>query len=542
LTTVQGPGPHEVSDRGFDLIVRSGTVIDGTGAPGGRADIGISDGVIRVIGDLRQVGAADEINAEGLIVTPGLVDVHSHSDLTLLADGRAHSALTQGVTTELVGNCGHGCTPLRDKPEFAANIFGYNPSIRLDWTSTAEYLARIEDGRPAVNVGTLVPLGNLRLATMEDPESVASPEQRRNMLSLLEEALDEGALGFSSGLQYPDSVATLPEELADLTAVAASRNGLYSACVRYTDSRAVEGITEPIRTAGASGVRAQISHAMPMPGSPPGMTDRTFELVEQGRSSGVDVAFDMHTRPWGEVNLSAMLPLWALAGGSREVERRLGSASDRAKIKGYPSYIRRFLDNPGPGQMTVVLTSDTSLVGKTLTELTPGGGDPLDTIMDILRNEGNDIHRPLVLINMYPEDDLARFYQHPLCAVMSDSTTLCLDGPLASAVFYGAFTWASWFLRRVVRERQDLALPEAIRRVTSLPAERIGLKDRGTLREGARADIAMFNFGAVSEQGTLESPNRIADGTVNVLVNGVPALRDGALTGERPGHVMRSGV
>jgi N-acyl-D-amino-acid deacylase len=377
---------------------------------------------------------------------------------------------------------------------------------------------------------------------MEDPESVASPEQRRNMLSLLEEALDEGALGFSSGLQYPDSVATLPEELADLTAVAASHGGLYSACVRYTDSRAVEGIAEPIRTAGASGVRAQISHAMPMPGSPPGMTDRTFELVEQGRSSGVDVAFDMHTRPWGEVNLSAMLPLWALAGGSREVERRLGSASDRAKIKGYPSYIRRFLDNPGPGQMTVVLTSDTSLVGKTLTELTPGGGDPLDTIMDILRNEGNDIHRPLVLINMYPEDDLARFYQHPLCAVMSDSTTLCLDGPLASAVFYGAFTWASWFLRRVVRERQDLALPEAIRRVTSLPAERIGLKDRGTLREGARADIAMFNFGAVSEQGTLESPNRIADGTVNVLVNGVPALRDGALTGERPGHVMRSGV
>lgn len=542
MTTVRGPGLHGVSDRGFDLIVRSGTVIDGTGAPGGRADIGISDGVIRVIGDLRQVGAADEINAEGLIVTPGLVDVHSHSDLTLLADGRAHSALTQGVTTELVGNCGHGCTPLRDKPEFAANIFGYNPSIRLDWTSTAEYLARIEDGRPAVNVGTLVPLGNLRLATMEDPESVASAEQRQNMLSLLEEALDEGALGFSSGLQYPDSVATLREELADLTAVAASHGGLYSACVRYTDSRAVEGIAEPIRTAGASGVRAQISHAMPMPGSPPGMTDRTFELVEQGRSSGVDVAFDMHTRPWGEVNLSAMLPLWALAGGSREVERRLGSASDRAKIKGYPSYIRRFLDNPGPGQMTVVLTSDTSLVGKTLTELTPGGGDPLDTIMDILRNEGNDIHRPLVLINMYPEDDLARFYQHPLCAVMSDSTTLCLDGPLASAVFYGAFTWASWFLRRVVRERQDLALPEAIRRVTSLPAERIGIKDRGTLREGARADIAMFNFGAVSEQGTLESPNRIADGTVNVLVNGVPALRDGALTGERPGHVMRSGV
>jgi N-acyl-D-amino-acid deacylase len=242
------------------------------------------------------------------------------------------------------------------------------------------------------------------------------------------------------------------------------------------------------------------------------------------------------------VNLSAMLPLWALAGGPGEVERRLGSASDRARFKDYPSYIRRFLDNPGPGEMTVVLTSDTSLVGKTLADLTPGGGDPLDTIMDILRNEGDDIHRPLVLINMYPEGELAAFYQNPLCAVMSDSTTLCLDGPLASTVFYGAFTWASWFLRRVVRERQDLPLPEAIRRVTSLPAERIGLKDRGTLRAGARADVAMFNFGAVSERGTLESPNQMAQGTVHVLVNGVPALRDAALTGKRPGQVLRSGA
>jgi N-acyl-D-amino-acid deacylase len=530
-----------VSDRDFDLIVRSGTVIDGTGAPGRRADIGISGGIIRAIGDLQQVEAADEINAEGLIVTPGLVDVHSHSDLTLLTDGRAQSALAQGVTTELVGNCGHGCIPLRDKPEFAANIFGYNPSMKLDWTSTAQYLARLEDGRPAINVGTLVPLGNLRLATMEDPESVASPGQRRAMLSLLQEALDEGALGFSSGLQYPDSVATLPEELVGLTAAVASHGGLYSACVRYTDSRAVEGIAEPIETAAASGVRVQISHAMPMPGSPPRMTDRTFELVQKGRSSGVDVAFDMHTRPWGELNLSAMLPLWALAGGSREVARRLGSATDRARIKDYSSYVRRFLDNPGPREMILVLTSDASLVGRTLTEVTPSGGDPLDTIMDILREEGDDIHRPLVLIKMYPEDELVNFYQHPLCAVASDSTTLCVDGPLASAVFYGAFTWASWFLRRVVRERQALPLPEAIRRVTSLPAERIGLKDRGALRDGARADIAMFKLDAVSDQGTLESPNRFALGTVNVLVNGVQALRDGALTGARAGGVLRSG-
>lgn len=526
--------------RALELIVRSGTLVDGTGSPPVKADIGISGGAIREIGDLSGVTAADEIDAQGLTVTPGLIDVHSHSDLTLVIDGRAHSALAQGVTTELVGNCGHGCAPLRDRPEFAAAIFGYNRSIQLDWQSTAEYLDKLRAARPAINVGTLISLGNLRLATMDDPETVASPDQLGHMRSLLEQSLEEGALGLSSGLQYPDSVATRTEELSELAKAVAARDGLYAACVRYTDKRAVEGIAEPIGTAQTSGARTQISHAMPMPGSPAGMTERTFELVDSGRAKGCDVAFDMHTRAWGEVNLSAMLPLWALAGDQDDIDRRLASTSEREKIKQYPSYIRRFVDNPGPGEMMVMLTRDHTVAGRTLSELTAKGRDPLDTIMDILKGEGDDIHRPLVLIKMYPEDDLARFYQHPQCAVASDATTLSIDGPLQDAVFYGAFTWASWFLRRIVRERQALSLPEAVRRVTSLPAQRIGLSDRGVLRVGARADVAMFNLAEVLDKGTLESPNQIAVGTAHVLVNGEPALRDGAITDARAGAVLTS--
>jgi N-acyl-D-amino-acid deacylase len=526
--------------RALELIVRSGTLVDGTGSPPVKADIGISGGAIREIGDLSGVTAADEIDAQGLTVTPGLIDVHSHSDLTLVIDGRAHSALAQGVTTELVGNCGHGCAPLRDRPEFAAAIFGYNRSIQLDWQSTAEYLDKLRAARPAINVGTLIALGNLRLATMDDPETVASPDQLGHMRSLLEQSLEEGALGLSSGLQYPDSVATRTEELSELAKAVAARDGLYAACVRYTDKRAVEGIAEPIGTAQTSGARTQISHAMPMPGSPAGMTERTFELVDSGRAKGCDVAFDMHTRAWGEVNLSAMLPLWALAGDQDDIDRRLASTSEREKIKQYPSYIRRFVDNPGPGEMMVMLTRDHTVAGRTLSELTAKGRDPLDTIMDILKGEGDDIHRPLVLIKMYPEDDLARFYQHPQCAVASDATTLSIDGPLQDAVFYGAFTWASWFLRRIVRERQALSLPEAVRRVTSLPAQRIGLSDRGVLRVGARADVAMFNLAEVLDKGTLESPNQIAVGTAHVLVNGEPALRDGAITDARAGAVLTS--
>jgi N-acyl-D-amino-acid deacylase len=177
-------------------------------------------------------------------------------------------------------------------------------------------------------------------------------------------------------------------------------------------------------------------------------------------------------------------------------------------------------------------------VGKTVAELTPRAQDPLDTLLDILRSEGDDIHRPQILIRMYPEDDLASFYGHPQCAVGSDATALSLNGPLGDEVFYGAFTWASWFLRRVVRERQALTLPEAIRRVTSLPAERIGLHDRGLLKPGARADLAVFDFEQVSESGTLEAPNQLATGTAHVIVNGVVALRSGVVTDGRGGTVL----
>ena len=535
------PDPSAAGNgQSFEVIVRGGTLIDGTGHAEIRADVGIAGGMITEVGDLSTATAAEEIDATGLIVTPGLIDVHSHSDLTLVVDGRAQSALSQGVTTELVGNCGHGCTPLRDRPEFAAAIFGYNRSIPLDWQTTAEYLDKLRSARPAVNVGTLVPLGNLRLSAMEDPEKTATPDQLRQMRALLDEALEQGALGMSCGLQYPDSVATRPEELDELASSVANSGGLYAACVRYTDERAVEGIAEPIKTAAKTGVRTQISHAMPMPGSPAGMTAKTFELVDNGRSSGLDVGFDMHTRSWGEVNLSAMLPLWVLGGTRAELDARLASKEEREKIKQYPSYIRRFVENPGPEEMMVVLTEDTSLIGRTLAELTPAGGDPLDTILDILATERENIHRPLVLIRMYPEDDLAAFYQHPACSVASDATTLSVDGPLRDAVFYGAFTWASWYLKTIVRERKALQLPEAIRKVTSLPASRIGLNDRGVLRKGARADIAMFNLSEVSETGTLKSPNQLARGTVNVIVNGVVSWRNGQLTGARSGTVLTS--
>ncbi len=525
----------------FDIVIRAGSLVDGTGSPAINADVGIRNGRIRAIGDLSRASADDEIDATGLTVCPGFIDVHSHSDFTLLLDGRARSALAQGVTTELVGNCGHGCGPMRDTPSFAANIFGYDAVTPLDWRTTEDYLERVERGSPAINVATLVPLGNLRMSVMSDPEQAATPDDVRAMDRLLAEGLAAGAFGLSAGLSYPDSISARPEELEALGQRVQAGGGLYALCMRDTGEGAVPSLDEGIVTARTTGVRLQLSHAMPEAGSPPDMTEQTFERVEDARCDGLDVGFDMHTRPFGEVNLSIALPVWALSGGPSALAERLHDPAARARIKAYPSTLDHYLADPGPDRLTMASVHDSAVLGHSLAELTPGGGDVLDTVLDILLAEVDEVHRPLVLIWMYPEDAVARFFRHPLCSIASDATTLSPGGPLGDAIFHGAYTWAAWFLRRIVRERGELTVEDGIRRVTSLPASRIGLADRGVIREGAWADIAVFDLAHTTERGTVEAPNRLAEGVRHVLVNGRFAVRDGAFQEARSGAVLRRG-
>ena len=525
----------------FEVILRGGSVVDGTGAPARVADVGVADGRIHAIGALTGASAADEVDAAGLTVTPGLIDVHSHSDFTLLMDGRAQSALAQGVTTELVGNCGHGCAPMRASPAFAANIFGYDGVTPLDWRTTEDYLERVEGGAPAINVAALVPLGNLRMSVMDDPERSATPEDLRAMGRLLEEGLAAGAFGLSSGLSYPDSIAARPEELEQLNGIVQGVGGLYAICMRDTGEGAIASLEEGLETARSTGVRLQLSHAMPEAGSPTDMTAQTFERVERARSDGFDVGFDMHTRPFGEVNLSIALPVWAVSGGPAALAARLRDPAERARIKAYPSTLRHYLADPGPDGLTMAFVRDPAILGRSLAQLTPPGGDVLDTVLDILLAEVEEVHRPLVLIWMYPEDEVARFFRHPLCSIASDATTLSPGGPLGDAIFHGAYTWAAWYLRRMVRQRGELSLEEGIRRVTSLPASRIGLHDRGVVREGARADLTLFDLAHTTERGTVEAPNQLAAGARHVLVNGRFAIRNGAFTGIRSGSVLRRG-
>ena len=525
--------------NGFDLVVRGGTVFDGSGRPGRRADIGLEGDRIAAVGDLASVRGREELEADDLAVCPGFIDVHSHSDFTLLVDPRGQSQVAQGVTTEVVGNCGHGCAPIADPSLVIGNIYGYLPHVDMKWRSVDGYLRRLEEARPAVNVATLVPNGNLRLAAVGLQDRPARADELARMVRLLEEGLEQGAFGFSSGLEYPAERACSEEELTELCRAVARRGGLYATHTRNRDVAAVEAIEEGIRVARGSGARLQVSHIIPRRAGDDRSWQEAIEAVDQARANGLDVAFDSHTRLHGITNLSTALPPDVLDRPPRELAARLRDPTVRRELKRYPSLISSF--GLGGWERVFLFSSAAhpEWVRRSLAELAPPGGDALDAVYDILADEVEDIHSVMCICHSYEEDWLRTTFRHPLCMPGSDATALCTDGPLAGSTFLGAYTWAAWYLRRLVRECGDLSLGEAVRRLTALPAERVGLRGRGHIEKGFWADLVVFDPASVAERGTLEDPNQLAVGVRHVVVNGQVTMKDGRFTGQRAGRVLR---
>jgi N-acyl-D-amino-acid deacylase len=515
------------------IAIRGGTVYDGTGAEGREADVLLDEGRVAAIGRFDAQGLeldALELDATGLAVAPGFVDLHSHSDYTLLIDPRAVSAIHQGVTTEVVGNCGFGCFPIHDPAVARRAIYGYSDDLPLTWSSAGEYFAELERARPAVNVLSLVPNGQLRLATMGLADRPADTSELAEMQALLAESLDAGAWGYSTGLEYAQEQAA-PE--AELTALA--RNAPYYAThTRRRDDGAADAVAEAIRTGRNAGTRLQVSHLVPRNGAVE--SRRCVELVEAARADGQDVAFDMHTRTFGLTNLYAALPAWALAAD--DLAALLRDPARRDEMRPH----RSILSAGGDWSRVVLLDNDIwpDYGRRSLAEIAAERGQqPLDAVYDLLLGGVDELHRLMVIIHAYTEQQQREAFAHPLCVPGSDATTLAPDGRLAESFFHGAYTWASWFWRFMVRDERLLTPAAAIHRLTGQPAERIGLSDRGVLREGARADVVVFDGGHFAERGTVFEPNVLAEGMRHVIVNGVPTLRDGELTGERGGMVVR---
>jgi len=519
----------------LDLVIRGGQVFDGTGAPPVTADVAVDDGRIVEIGRVAAKGDC-ELDAAGLAVAPGFIDIHSHSDYTLLIDPRAVSAIRQGVTLEVIGNCGFGCAPIRDPALAKGTIYGFDGSIPLEWRGIGGYLDRLDKARPAVNVMTLVPNGQLRLNAIGLEDRAATPAEAARMADLLREGIAEGAFGYSTGLEYPAERGAGEAEITQLCALVERAGGLYATHTRDRDHQAVEAIEEAIRAGERTGVRLQISHLLPRVTANRTL-ERSLERVDAARARGLDLAFDMHTRLYGTTFLNTIIPPWAMAEGRDGLLRHLSSADGRARMKTAPSIVATggwdrivLLDNPAFPQYSRQSFGD---LGRA------EGRDPHDIAFDVLQGEIDRLHRPMVIILCYTEDDQERIFAHPLCMPGSDATTLAPDGPLAGSVFHGAYSWASWFYDFMVNQRRALTPEAAIHRLTGLPAATLGLGDRGVLRVSAAADIAVFDPVRFRACATTFEPNQLADGMVHVVVNGRVTLKDGAMTGPRHGAVLR---
>ncbi len=522
----------------IDLLIHGGLVADGTGRPPFEADVLVDQGSIVDVGHFDRVEAQRRIDASGQLVVPGFIDIHSHSDFTLLVDPTAKSALHQGVTTELVGNCGHGCAPITEPDLFLPNIYGYSPRRPLTWRTMAGYLDALEQARPAINVCSLVANGNLRLATLGLEDRPATAAELGRMEVLLEAALDEGAWGYSTGLEYAAERACTEAEMVVLAGVAARRGAMWATHTRNREALAVESVEEAVRVARQSGARLQVSHIVPRRGGPPDALARSIEVVDRALAEGMDVAFDAHTRLFGITNLNVALPAWALADGPQAIAERLRDAGTRRELKNYQSLISSF--GLGGWEHVFVLDAPRAGVGThSIGELATDGRDAYDVIYDVLLAEVAEIHRPMCICWSYEENQLASSFVHPLCMVGSDATTLSPDGPLAESVFHGAYTWAAWFFRRIVRERKAMSIEAAIHRLTGQPADRIGLRDRGRLARSMRADVAVLDPNQFRELGTVERPNELASGVNTVLVNGRLVVEAGQTTGIRSGEVLR---
>jgi N-acyl-D-aspartate/D-glutamate deacylase len=523
-----------------DVLITNGTIVDGSGAEAFIGDIAVEGERIQRIerrepGETVDADAGEVIDANGLTVTPGFIDIHSHSDHTLLVDPRAFSPLNQGVTLEVVGNCGFGCFPVVD-PKLAKNrIYAYHDVAPITWRSAGEYFDLVDAGHPGINVISLVPNGQLRLSVVGPEGRPATPDEQRSMRQLLEQSLEEGAWGLSTCLESTEEISMSEEEVAGLCRSVADAGGIYATHTRDRVDHAGEAVAEAFRTAEMSGVKLQVSHLIPDSGMK--HLEDCLEVVDRS-ADGTDAAFDMHGRLFGIGYLYAAVPSWVIAGTPDEIEQRLRDSEVRHQIAEY----RSGLSALGDWRKIILLDNEVwpEYARKSIAEIAEERqSSPTDTICDLLAATADDVDRLWDLLLTYTEEQQRETFVHPLCVPASDAAALALDGPLANSSFHGAYGWASWFYRYMVRDYKLLTLEQAIHKLSGQPAAILGLKHRGVLREGNYADIAIFDADSFADRETEFEPNKAAVGMRHVFVNGRHAFADGTLNPDRGGRVLR---
>jgi N-acyl-D-amino-acid deacylase len=525
----------------FDHVIRGAIVVDGTGAPAFRADLGTVGDTIAAVGEIAPEQGRRVIDAAGLHVAPGFVDVHTHSDPDVLAYPTADSRVRQGVTTELAGNCGSSAAPLAGLGAAERRAEWKEDGLDADWTDFASYLTRVEMAGTSVNHALLVGQGTLRSNAIGDVDRPLSADETRAVARALEEALDQGAFGLSTGLEYVPGRYTPTSEIVALARLVARRGGLYASHVRNEEARVLEAVAEAIEVGRASGARVEISHLKATGESNWPKQGAALDLVESARRDGVAVLADAYPYTAYSTGLTILMEGWAREGGTGAILGRFRDPDARARI-------RREVDaqvkgDPGSWDRVVVSRVKTEknravAVGRSLVEIAGGWGvDPVDAYLRLLEEEETAVS--FIGHGMSPEN-VERVLRHPLVMVGSDGSSMAPVGKAAEGRphprSYGTFARV---LGHYARERGIFDLPNAVRKMTSLPADQIGLPDRGRIARGKKADLVAFDASAVSDTATFDDPHRYPEGISFVVVNGTIVVEKGAHTGARPGRVLR---
>lgn len=523
----------------FDVIFAGGRIVDGTGAPWFRADVGIVGDRIAAIGELSRASAKRRIDASRLVVAPGFIDMLGQSEYNVLVDNRAASKITQGITTEITGE-GQAIAPLNARMIADGKETWAHYGVTPDWTTLAGYWKAFERARPAINLGTFVGAGGVRDLVIGKEERAATPGELAAMETAVARAMEDGAFGVSTSLAYvPDRFASTDEIIA-LAKVAARYGGTYITHQRDEGDGIDASLEEVFRIAREARIPAQIYHLKTAGKRNWGRMPAVLARIEKARSEGLDVSADIY--PWAASSnsLDASLPLWAREGGREKLLERLRDPATRARVRAeFPRENPDWSDEPGSRILiTTVLNPDLKKYeGRTIAEIARDEKkDPLDVLMDLVIADHANVGR--VTFSM-SDDDVRTALAHPLISMGTDSGARAEDGIYSREKSHPR-AWGSTarILGHYVRDEKVLKLEEAIRKMTSLPASRMGLADRGILRPGLAADIAAFDLATVRERSTYADPLHYSEGIPYVMVNGELVLDGGRITAARPGRAL----
>jgi len=538
--------PSMAQDTGpYDVILRGGTVYDGTGTPGRIADVGIRGDRIAAVGDLAKAQAKTVLDAKGLAVAPGFINMLSWSTDSLIADGRSQGEIRQGVTLEVMGE-GNSMGPLTD--DMKRRAVEQMGDIRYDitWTTLAEYLAFLEKKGVSTNVASYIGAATIREHVVGLEDRPATPAELEKMRALVRQEMEAGALGIGSSLIYAPGTYASTEELIELNKAAAPYGGRYISHLRSEGDRFLEAVDELITIARAAGVPAEIYHLKAAGASNWPKMDQAIAKIEAARKEGLRITADMYTYTAGSTGFDACIPPWSRAGGYDALFKRIADPATRARMiaemrapaVGWENLCQAA--GTPHGLLLVEFKNDTlkPLTGKRLDEVMKiRGKDAENTILDLI---AEDRTRVGVVFFLMSEDNVRKQVRLPWVSFGSDASSMAPEGVfLKSSTHPRAYGNFARLLGRYVRDEKLVPLPEAIRRLTSLPAANLGLKDRGTLAVGAFADVVAFDPAAMADKATYEQPHQYAVGMRHVVVNGVPVLREGEHTGATPGRALK---